>query len=163
MYILCFTNIPCVTTDQKVLGPEKPNIGRKKATCLVKGGGWYHRNKKRVKVNLLSRNENNGSEILLFDNEWTTVKPLNSGHLRVLKNLSVIKRCPLLGGSLTKIVTFGTKHVVRYSRHVRYLGCPLLGSFTVSCFEKILIFLEKILLFCFLNFCLLIWNFLFYP
>ena len=24
-----------------------------------------------------------------------TVKPLNSGHLRVLKNLSVIKRCPL--------------------------------------------------------------------
>ena len=34
---------------------------------------------------------------------------LNSGHLRVLKHLSVIKRCPLLGGSLTKIVTFGTK------------------------------------------------------
>ena len=60
-----------------------------------------------------------------------TVEPLSSGHLRVLKNLSVIKRCPLLGGSLTKIVTFGTKHFVRYSRHVRYLGCPLLGGFTV--------------------------------
>ena len=49
-----------------------------------------------------------------------TVKSLNSGHLRVLKSLSVIKRCPLLGGSLTKILTFGTKHFVRYSRHVRY-------------------------------------------
>ena len=60
----------------------------------------------------------------------STVKPLHSGHLRVLKNLSVIKRCPLLGGSLTKIVTFGTKHFVRYLRHVYYLGCPLLGGFT---------------------------------
>ena len=39
-----------------------------------------------------------------------TVKPLNSGHLRVLKNLSIIKRCPLLGGSLTKIVTIRTKN-----------------------------------------------------
>ena len=29
------------------------------------------------------------------------VKPLNSGHLRVLKNLSVIERYPLLGGNLT--------------------------------------------------------------
>ena len=60
-----------------------------------------------------------------------TVKPLNSRHLRVLKKLSVIKRCPLLRGSLRNIVTFGTKHFVRYSRHVRYLGCPLLGGFTV--------------------------------
>ena len=59
------------------------------------------------------------------------VKPLNSGHLRVLKNLSFIKRCSLMGGSLTKIVTFGPKHFVRYSRHFRYLGCPLLGGFTV--------------------------------
>ena len=60
-----------------------------------------------------------------------TVKPLNSEHLRVLKNLSVVERCPLLGGNLTKIVTFGTKRFVRYSRHVRYLGCPLLGGFKV--------------------------------
>ena len=59
------------------------------------------------------------------------MKPLDSGHLRVLKNLSVIKSCPLLGGSLTKIVTFGTKRFVRYSKPVRYLGCPLLGGFTV--------------------------------
>ena len=57
----------------------------------------------------------------------TTVKVLNSGHLRIFKNFSVIKRCPLLGCSLTKIVTFGTKYFVRYSRHVRFLGCPLLG------------------------------------
>ena len=59
------------------------------------------------------------------------VKPLNSGHLRVLKNLSVIERCSLLGRNLTKIVTFGTKRFVRYSVHVLYLGCPLLGGFTV--------------------------------
>ena len=59
------------------------------------------------------------------------MKPLNSGHLRILKNLSVIERYPLLGGNLKKIVAFGTKRFVRYSRHVRYLGCPLLGGFTV--------------------------------
>ena len=35
-----------------------------------------------------------------------TVKRLNSGHLRVSKNLSVIERCPLLGGNLKKIVPF---------------------------------------------------------
>ena len=37
-----------------------------------------------------------------------TVKPLNSEHLRVLKNLPVIDRCPLLRGNLIKIVKFGT-------------------------------------------------------
>ena len=57
------------------------------------------------------------------------MKPLNSGHLWVFKNVSVIKRCPLMGGKLTKIVTFGTTNFVRYSRHVRYLGCPLGGKF----------------------------------
>ena len=65
-----------------------------------------------------------------------TVKPLNSGHLRVLKKLFVIKRCPLLEGSLTKIVTFGTKHFVRYSRHVRYWEVSLYNCWLVffSCF-----------------------------
>ena len=65
------------------------------------------------------------------------VKPLNSGNLQVLKNLSFIKRCPLLGGSLKKIVTFRTKHFVRYSRHVRYMGCTLLGGFTTTTTEVI--------------------------
>ena len=37
-----------------------------------------------------------------------TVKPLNSEHLRVLKNLPVIDRCPLSRGNLIKIVKFGT-------------------------------------------------------
>ena len=60
-----------------------------------------------------------------------TVKPLNSGHLRVLKNSSVIERWPLLRGNLKKIVIFRTKRFVRYSCYVRYLGCPLLGGFTV--------------------------------
>ena len=40
--------------------------------------------------------------------EFNTVKPLNSRHLRVLKNLSVIERCQLFGGNFKKIVTFGT-------------------------------------------------------
>ena len=43
----------------------------------------------------------------------------------------LIKRGPLLKGSLTDIVTFGTKHFVRASRHVRYLGSQLLRGFTV--------------------------------
>ena len=59
------------------------------------------------------------------------MKPLNNGHLRVLNNYSVIERCPLLGGNLKKIVGFGTKRFVRYSWHVRYLGCPLLRGLTV--------------------------------
>ena len=37
-----------------------------------------------------------------------TVKTLNGGHLRVLKNLSVIERSLLLGGYLKNIITFGT-------------------------------------------------------
>ena len=45
--------------------------------------------------------------------------------------MSVIERCPLLGSNLKKIVTFGNKCFVSYSWHVRYLGCPLLRSFTV--------------------------------
>ena len=57
------------------------------------------------------------------------MKPLNSGHLWVFKNVSVIKRCPLMGDKLTKIVKFGTTNFVRYSGHVRYLGCPLGGKF----------------------------------
>ena len=76
---------------------------------------------------------------------FMTVKPLNRGHLLVLKHLSVIKMYLLLAGSLTKIVTFGTKHFVRYSRHVRYLGCPLLGGSTVL---KLYLFSDKNIIFC---------------
>ena len=59
------------------------------------------------------------------------MKPLNSRYIQVLKNLCVIERCPLLGGNLKKIVTFATKCFICYSWHVRYLGCLLLGGFTV--------------------------------
>ena len=59
------------------------------------------------------------------------MKALNSGHLRVLKNLSVIERCPLLWGNFKNIVTFRTKRFARCSWHVRYLGCPQLIGFTV--------------------------------
>ena len=44
----------------------------------------------------------------------TTVKPLNSGHLTGFQR--GVRYWEI---TLTKIVTFGTKHFVRYSRHVR--------------------------------------------
>ena len=65
-----------------------------------------------------------------------TERTLNGGNLRILKILSFIKRCLLLGCSLTKSVTFGTKHFVHYSRHVRYLECPLFGGFTVFTYTQ---------------------------
>ena len=68
------------------------------------------------------------------------MKPLNSGHLWVFKNVSVIKRCPLMGDKLTKIVKFGTTNFVRYSGHVRYLGCPLGGKFLFFFFFFFFIF-----------------------
>ena len=49
---------------------------------------------------------------------WTHMGP---------KKLSVTESCLLLGGNLETIVTFET----HYSWHVYYLGCTLLGSFTV--------------------------------
>ena len=44
------------------------------------------------------------------------------------------ERCPLMGGNLKKIITFGTKYFVRFSWHVHYLGYPLLGGFTILSF-----------------------------
>ena len=90
-------------------------------------------------VSLFSRKRHFGSPknwwkvvpVVRFSVICNIVKPPNSGHLRVLKNLSAIETCPLLGGRLTKIVTFETKHFGRYSTHVRYLECPPLGGFTV--------------------------------
>ena len=52
------------------------------------------------------KTENSNIKYKKTKNKADRVKPLNRGHLRVLKNLSAIKRCPLLGGSLTKIVIF---------------------------------------------------------
>ena len=46
-----------------------------------------------------------GCDVMNFEN---TVRPLNNGHQRALQNLSVIERCPLLGGNLKKIVIFRT-------------------------------------------------------
>ena len=42
------------------------------------------------------------------NSKFNTVELLNSGHLRFLKNLSIIERYLLLGGNFKKIVTFGT-------------------------------------------------------
>ena len=63
-------------------------------------------------------------------NSINAVKALNSGLLRVFKKLSIIERCPLLGGNLKRFLTFGIQSFFRYSRHVRYFECPLLGRFT---------------------------------
>ena len=68
----------------------------------------------------------------------STMRPMNSGNSGPTINLSIIKKCLLLGGNLTKTVTFGRKRFVCYSRHVHYLGCPLLGSFT-SVFHSLLV------------------------
>ena len=65
-----------------------------------------------------------------------TVKPLNRGHLRALKNLSVIERCPLLGGNLIKIVTFRTKFFVRYSWDVHYWEVSLYYPMILLPFES---------------------------
>ena len=44
-----------------------------------------------------------------------TVKTLNSGHLRVLKNLSIIESCSLLGGKLSKLCPlFGMSAIGRF-------------------------------------------------
>ena len=55
----------------------------------------------------------------------STLKLLNSGHLCIVKNVSDIERRPLLGGNLNNILTFGTKHFVCYSWHVRYWDVSL--------------------------------------
>ena len=45
-----------------------------------------------------------------------------------------------MGGKLTKIVKFGTTTFVCYSRHVRYLGCPLGGKFLIFFFLFFILF-----------------------
>ena len=60
----------------------------------------------------------------MIHRKYNTVKPLTK--------LSVIERCPLLGGNFKKIVTFGTKCFVRYLWPERYLRCTLLGGFTAN-------------------------------
>ena len=64
------------------------------------------------------------SPFCMAPTNFYTGKPLNNRYLRVFKI------SPLLRGNLAKI-TFGTKRFVRYPINVRYLGCPLLGGFTV--------------------------------
>ena len=59
-------------------------------------------------------------------------KLLNSGHLQVLKNLFVIGRCPLLGGNLKKIVTFGA-----YKLCPLFMACLLFGMSTIARFHCI--------------------------
>ena len=58
------------------------------------------------------------------------MKPLNSGHQRVLKNLSVTEGCPLLGGNFKKIVTFGTKMFCP-----PFMACPLFEMSAVGWFH----------------------------
>ena len=55
-----------------------------------------------------------------------------------------------MGGKLTKIVKFGTTNFVRYSRHVRYLGCPLGGKFLFFFFYFSFYFILFIYLFIYL-------------
>ena len=52
-----------------------------------------------------------------------------SKHLQILKNFSIIERCPWLGHNFKNIVTDCQKIVTKW--FVCYLGCPLLGGFTL--------------------------------
>ena len=62
------------------------------------------------------------------------MKPLNSGHPRIFKNLSVIERCPLLGGNLKKIVKFGTFCLL--FKAFPLFGMSALGGFIVLLFHS---------------------------
>ena len=53
MHIFCFTNIPCVTADQKVLGPEKPNTQTAADNQLI-SCSWYMRRPKRINYKVFS-------------------------------------------------------------------------------------------------------------
>ena len=64
-------------------------------------------------------------KILYLPLKIITVKPLNSGHLRILQKF--VRYWEVI----EKNVSFGIKHLFRYSWHVLYLGCQLLGGFTV--------------------------------
>ena len=55
-----------------------------------------------------------------------TVKPLGSGHQLILKNLSVIERCPLSGGNFKKICPL-------------FIAFPLSGMSPIGRFHCILI------------------------
>ena len=66
------------------------------------------------------------------------VKPLKSGHLRVLQNLSVIKSCPLLGSSLKRYPHLGLN-----------ILSPIQGMsaiWNVRCWEVSLYYLFKLYL-----------------
>ena len=63
----------------------------------------------------------------ILEVSFDTVKHLNSRYLWVSKNLSVMERCPLLGGNFKKIVTFGLNvlsaiHGMSSIWDVRYWG-----------------------------------------
>ena len=61
------------------------------------------------------------------------MKPLNSGHLRVLKKLPVIKRCPLLGASLTDC------HIWDQTFSTLFRTCPLFGMSAIERFHCIML------------------------
>ena len=65
----------------------------------------------------------------------STVKPLNSGHLRVLKSLSVIKRCPLLRGGLIKIWDSTLCHIWDETFYSVYKACPLFEVSAIGTFH----------------------------
>ena len=75
-----------------------------------------------VEYRILNNNNNNDDDN--NNNNINTVKPLNSGHLRVSKYLSVIERCPLLGGNVWD-VTFCPL----------FMACPLFGMSSVGRFH----------------------------
>ena len=67
----------------------------------------------------------------------TTVKPLNSGSLRVFKNLSVTERYPLLGGNLKKDC-----HIWDSTFCPLFMACPLFGISAFGRFHYIFFYIQ---------------------
>ena len=77
------------------------------------------------------------TEIIYEHREDSTVKVLDNGHPRVLKNLSIVEWCPLLGGNLKKIVKLGTKTYCLLLKTCPLFRMSAIGSF--HCISKSLL------------------------
>ena len=85
MYIPCFTNIPCVATDQKVLGHEKPKylqLDNQLISCC-----WYMRRSKRINYKVLS---DTGEKEEKVDAQLGEVETVEVGEIsNLLRSISI--------------------------------------------------------------------------
>ena len=81
-----FTKIPCVTTDQKVLDPEKPNIQTVADNQLI-SCCWYMRKSKRINYKMLSET---GEKEEKADGQPEEVETVEVGEIsNLLRSISI--------------------------------------------------------------------------